>query len=168
MRGKPHLLKLIITILFLAGFVLVSCNEKKTRETEETPETVKKIEVEEDETTPPKDTTTIENPVVVSTIQDITGSWTGTFDKRSTTLNITEQTDSSFSGKITINYRQVINQEVKGSFSPSTMKMTMKDQLHSRFQGKYKGKLSENGKNLSGTFTMNVDGSKFQFNLNKK
>jgi hypothetical protein len=101
-------------------------------------------------------------------IPDIKGTYTGTFDKRATTLKITEQADSSFSGKITINYRQVINQEVIGTISPSTMKMSMKDQLHSRFQGKYNGSLSENGNNFSGTFTMDLDGKKFSFNLNKK
>lgn len=102
------------------------------------------------------------------TIPDLKGMWTGTFDKRATTLTITNQTDSSFSGKITINYRQVINQEVKGSFSPATKKLTMTDQLHSRYQGKYEGRLSKDFNNFSGTFTMKLDGSKFQFNLNKK
>ena len=102
------------------------------------------------------------------TIPDVKGSWTGMFDKRATTLTITEQTDSSFSGKITINYREVINQDIKGTFSPTTMKMSMTDQLHSRYRGKYDGKLSEDGKNFSGTFTMDLDGSKFTFNLNKK
>jgi len=101
-------------------------------------------------------------------IPDIKGTWTGTFDSRSTVLNITEQTDSSFSGKISISYRQAINQDVKGSFSPSTMNMKMKDQLHSRFQGKYSGKLSKDADNYSGTFTMDLDGAKFSFNLNKK
>jgi len=106
----------------------------------------------------------IENMV----IPDLRGTWTGTFDKRSTVLNITEQTDSSFLGKISISYREIINQEVKGSFSTTTMKISMTDQLHSRYQGKYKGKLSEDGKNFSGTFTMDLDGKQFSFNLNKK
>jgi hypothetical protein len=48
------------------------------------------------------------------------------------------------------------------------MNMKMKDQLHSRFQGKYSGKLSEDADNYTGTFTMNLDGSKFSFDLNKK
>jgi len=102
------------------------------------------------------------------TIPELIGTWSGTFDKRTTTLKITEQTDSSFSGKITINYRQVINQEVKGRFSPTTLKMSMTDQLHSRFEGKYDGKLNNELNNFSGTFTMKLDGSKFSFNLNKK
>lgn len=102
------------------------------------------------------------------TIPDLKGTWTGTFDKRATTLKITDQSDSSFSGKISINYREVINQEIKGAISPSTGKISMKDQLHSRYQGKYNGKLSEEGNNFSGTFTMDLDGKKFTFNLNKK
>jgi len=46
--------------------------------------------------------------------------------------------------------------------------MSMTDQLHSRFQGKYSGSLSKEADNFSGTFTMDHDGSKYSFNLNKK
>jgi len=98
---------------------------------------------------------------------DITGKWTGIFDGKTTVLDITEQTDSTFSGKINISYRQAINQEVKGSFSPATLKMTMTDQLHSQFQGEYIGSLSKDAENFSGTFALNSDGSKYSFNLNK-
>ncbi|HSL90074.1 MAG TPA: hypothetical protein VK870_12290 [Ignavibacteriaceae bacterium] len=101
-------------------------------------------------------------------IPDITGKWTGTFDKRSTVLEITGQTDSSFTGKISISYREPIHQQVNGSFSPTNMNMSMSDQLHSRYQGKYNGVLSEDFNNFSGTFTMTVDNSKYAFNLNKK
>lgn len=101
-------------------------------------------------------------------IPDITGKWTGTFDKRSTVLDITGQTDSSFTGKISISYREPIHQQVNGSFSPTNMNMSMSDQLHSRYQGKYNGVLSENFNNFSGTFTMTVDNSKYAFNLNKQ
>jgi hypothetical protein len=108
-----------------------------------------------------------DNPKVETETPDITGKWTGIFDGKTIVLDITEQTDSSFSGKINISYRQVINQEVKGTFSPSTLKMTMTDQLHSRFQGEYIGSLSKNSENFSGTFALNNDGSKYSFNLNK-
>jgi len=40
--------------------------------------------------------------------------------------------------------------------------------LHSRFQGKYSGSLSKEADNFSGTFTLDNDGSKYSFNLNKK
>jgi len=99
--------------------------------------------------------------------QDITGKWTGIFDGKTAVLDITEQTDSSFSGRINISYREAINQDVKGTFSPSTLKMTMTDQLRSRFQGEYKGSLSNDAENFSGTFALNSDGSKYSFNLNK-
>jgi len=98
---------------------------------------------------------------------DLTGKWSGVFDGKNAVLDITEQTDSTFSGKINISYRQAINQDVKGTFSPSTLKMSMTDQLHSRFQGIYSGSLSKDSENFSGTFALNNDGSKYSFNLNK-
>ncbi|HSW53517.1 MAG TPA: hypothetical protein VLH59_00385 [Ignavibacteriaceae bacterium] len=109
-----------------------------------------------------------DNSTIETKIPDITGKWTGVFDGKTAVLDITDQTDSSFSGKITISYRQVINQEVKGAFSPTTLTMSMTDQLHSRYQGVYNGSLSKEADNFSGTFTMDQDGSKYSFNLNKK
>lgn len=155
--------KLLMLIVFIVSFAFLGC-EKKTEQTEQP-----KDEVQTEQTAP--DTVSeIKEPIVEEkiTIPDIKGTWTGVFDKRATTLRITEQTDSSFSGKITIEYREVINQDVKGSFSPATLKMTMTDQLHSRYQGSYSGKLSKEINTYSGTFTMKLDGSKFSFNLNKK
>ncbi|HEY6437398.1 MAG TPA: hypothetical protein VIY47_12470 [Ignavibacteriaceae bacterium] len=108
-----------------------------------------------------------DDPKIETETPDITGKWTGIFDGKTAVLNITEQTDSTFSGKININYRQAISQEVKGSFSPASLKMTMTDQLHSRFQGEYKGSLSKDAENFSGTFALNRDGTKYSFNLNK-
>ena len=155
--------KLFSLIFLIISIAFIGC-EKKTEQTEQP-----KKEMQTEQTAP--DTVSkIKEPVVEEkiSIPDIKGTWTGVFDKRSTTLKITEQTDSSFSGKITIEYREVINQDVKGSFSPTTLKMTMTDQLHSLYQGSYSGKLSNDLNNYSGTFTMKVDGSKFSFNLNKK
>ena len=157
----------IVVYAILAVTVYYGC-EKKTDESDTSIDNVE-IETVVPDTTSNETITEIE-PVkdIEIVIPDLKGTWTGTFDSRSTTLNITEQTDSSFSGKISISYRQAINQDVKGSFSPSTMNMKMKDQLHSRFRGKYNGKLSKDGDNYSGTFTMDLDGTKFSFNLNKK
>jgi hypothetical protein len=155
-------------LVMLTSVVYFGC-EKKT-DTSEEPIDNGDTEVITTDTTSGDSTEELKDPVEETkiTIPDLKGTWTGTFDNRSTVLKITEQTDSSFSGKISISYRQVINQDVKGSFSPSKMNMKMKDQLHSRFQGKYSGKLSENADNFSGTFIMDLDGSKFSFNLNKK
>jgi hypothetical protein len=167
MRERINLLRVLITFLLLAAIALVGCGEKKT-ETEKKQDVVKKTEVQKLKKIPPKKSTQKKNPVVVPTIPDITGNWTGTFDGRSAFLTITEQTDSSFAGKVTINYRQQINQVVKGSFSPATMNMSMSDQTHSRFMGKYDGKLSNEASVYSGHFIMNVDGSKLSFNFKKK
>lgn len=152
---------LFTALLILAVITFFGC-DGKTGKSDETGDDVKAEDVIGDTTSGE------ETAVETVTIPDLKGTWTGTFDGKSTVLNISMQTDSSFSGKITISYRQVINQEVKGSFSPVTQKMTMTDQLHSRYQGEYNGKLSANADNFSGTFTMNLDDSKFTFNLNKK
>jgi hypothetical protein len=152
-----------ISLLLLSVISYFGC-EKKVEKTDQPKE-----EISTDGVTP--DTTAeIKDPVIEEKIiiPDIKGTWTGIFDGKSTTLNITEQTNSSFSGKISISYREAINQDIKGSFSPTTLKMTMTDQLHSRYQGSYAGNLSKDLNSFSGTFTLKVDGSKFSFNFNKK
>jgi len=171
MKNRLDVKKHFVVLFFLTAIVLSGC-ESKTEKTEQKKEPVQDTKTEKlvpekqeketiNEQTPPVEEKKISVP-------DIKGTYSGTFDEHPTVLKITEQTDSSFSGKITINYRQVINQEVKGSFNPTTLKISMKDQLHSRYQGKYKGILSKEGKNISGTFTMDLDGKQFSFHLNKK
>lgn len=98
----------------------------------------------------------------------LTGVWVGKLDSRLTTLSITNQDGNNIEGKITINYRKPLNQEIKGSFNADTKTLTMKDQLHSRFKGTYNGKLSEDGKTYSGTFTTLVEKKNYNFNLVKK
>ena len=96
------------------------------------------------------------------------GTWTGKLDSRFTTLTITKQDGNNFEGKITINYRNKVKQNVKGSFNAETKTIKMEDQLHSRYKGKYSGKLSDDGKTYSGTFTTNVDKKSYNFKLVKK
>jgi hypothetical protein len=161
---KHKLIKQFIPVALLSvSMIFVGC-EKKTQTTEQPKDEVKTEVV-------PTDTSSkvIESPLEEKiSIPDIKGTWTGTFDKRATTLTITEQTDSSFAGKISIKYKQTLNQDVKGTFSPTTKQVSMIDQIHSKYMGKYSGKLSDDDKNLSGTFTMNRDGTNTSFNLNKK
>lgn len=159
-------LKKIVFASIIITSTFLGC-EKKAETPDAKPETTNQseqppIEVPVADTVKPE----VEEPVVQ--IPDLVGKWTGKFDSRSTVLNITNQTDSTFTGKISISYREVINQEVSGTISPSKMKINMKDLLHSRYQGKYYGNLSEDGKTFSGTFTMNVDKTKLTFNLSKK
>jgi predicted membrane protein len=165
MIQHKYVKKLFAAMIIIAVIAFIGC-EKKTEQ--------QQTEVKSESISPDTVSSVSESmdsePVVEEkiTIPDLKGTWVGTFDKRTTNLTINEQTDSSFSGKITINYREVINQEIKGTISPSTGKISMKDQLHSRYQGNYSGKLSKELNNYSGTFTMKLDGSKFSFNLNKK
>lgn len=156
---------LLVVLIIFAAITYIGCEQKNDRADQ--PENAK---VTADTTSTsfkseePTDTVVVKNIA----IPDMLGTWSGVFDGRSSTLKITEQIDSSFSGKITINYRQVTKQDVKGILYPRTGEITMTDQLHSRYQGKYKGKLSTDNNNFSGIFTMDNDGTKYSFNLNKK
>lgn len=167
--SKHILSKMAFAVLVIIAAVVYFGCEKKTDKSGE-PTDNANTEVIKTDTTSGNVAIEITEPVEETkvTIPDIKGTWTGTFDKRSATLKITAQTDSSFSGKISIKYRETINQDVKGTFRPATQKVSMEDQIHSKYMGKYDGKLSNDGKNLSGTFTMNRDGTKASFNLNKK
>ena len=153
----------VITILTVIAFV--GCEKKTEQKQDEVKKETTMADTSSSVAEPKDGQPMAQEPVVIPNLK---GTWTGTFDKRATTLKITEQTDSSFSGKVTIQYRDLLKQDVKGNIFPTTMKMTMKDQLQTRYRGKYDGKLSEDGKTFSGTFTMDQDGSKFLFNLTKK
>ncbi len=153
----------IFSIFILTAVFSTGCNDKKE-------------EVKSPEVINQSDTSGMQNSVDTMSmnkenknkVADLTGTWTGKFDSRTTTLKITSQDSTSFEGKITINYREVINQDVKGTFNPDKMTVSMTDQLHSRYMGKYNAKLSSDTTTLSGVFTMNVDGKKLNFNLTKK
>jgi hypothetical protein len=161
---KEILIKwLSVVILIISTITYLGCEQKN--EKADQPENDKGMSDTTSSSQDEPNDATVETKI---TFPDLKGTWTGTFDGRSSVLNILEQTDSNFSGKITINYRQVTNQEVKGTLNPTTYEFTMTDQLHSRYQGKYKGELSSNNQNFSGTFTLDNDGTKYSFNLKKK
>ncbi len=166
-KERSKVYSLLFSYALLALLVLTSCEQKKPEEVSIPKDT---LQVKAEEAVPAdillKDTTTIKKPEVV--IPDLKGKWTGTFDQRATTLRITEQDGNSFKGAITINYREVINQQVSGTINEKTMDVSMKDLLHSRYAGSYKGKLSEDMIKLSGTFTQNVEKTKFNFSLKKQ
>jgi hypothetical protein len=166
MRKHTTFMQLLFAITLLAIVVFIGCEKK----TDEMQDEVKSEDALVDTTSsigqPDMDEPDDEEELIV--IPDVTGIWTGTFDGKLTKLKITEQTDSSFSGSITINYKQPLNQTVKGNFYPSTLKISMIDQLHSKFMGKYNGKMSDDYKTFAGKFTKNRDGSQYSFNLEKK
>jgi len=115
------------------------------------------------------ETTKVQEPEEPETvIPDVKGTWSGKLYNRVATLNVTEQDSVSFKGNLTVFFRENINQTVTGKIDPSTLKVTMKDQVHNRAMGTYSGKISEDSKTLSGTFTMNSDKSTHSFNFSKK
>jgi hypothetical protein len=149
LNGQLILLLAAVMIIFSIG-----CGERKTGD--DKPE----------QTNGEADTTAIEEEVVK--VPDITGTWTGSFDRRATTLKITEQDSSTFKGNITINYRDVINQQVSGKIDLEKNTFTMNDLLHHRFAGSYVGSISEEYATMEGTFTGKTDNRKVQFNLKRK
>jgi hypothetical protein len=158
---------LLFSLSLITLIIFTSCEQKKPEEVSVPKDTVQvKIQEPAQAETAAKDTVAVKEPEVV--IPDLKGKWTGTFDQRATTLRITEQDGKSFKGSITINYREVINQQVSGTINEEKMEISMKDLLHSRYAGTYKGKLSEDMKKLSGTFTQNVEKTKFSFSLKKQ
>ena len=96
------------------------------------------------------------------------GVWKGEFDNHATTLKITEQKEKEFSGTIVVDSREQINQKISGTVNPDTKEVTMKDLNKVRTAGTYSGKLSEDGKKLSGTFTVTADKIKVKFSLSLK
>lgn len=96
------------------------------------------------------------------------GTWSGKFDIRTATMVITKQEGNDFEGKVTINLRTVINQDVKGTFDAETKKVIIKDQLRSKFKGVYSGTLSEDETTISGNFKTNLDNKNYNFSFSKK
>lgn len=158
---------LAVTAIFLtASFLISGCQKKQEQPQQQTTTRTDTTAGKAADTTKAADTAN--KAANKANVPDLQGTWRGQFDNRATTLKINQVDGNNFKGSITINYRQVINQQVSGTIDPATKKVTMKDLLHSRFQGKYSGKLSDDMKKLSGTFTMNLDGTKFNFSLAKK
>lgn len=174
-KGNKFLLSSLIVI---AALLLISCDKtketmddaaKKTSEVtkdavEKVGETTEKV-VDSVATNLEKTAEKVENVIAE---KPLVGVWQGKLDSRLTILTITSQEGNEVSGKITINYRNPINQEIKGTLNPDTKALTMADQIHSRFKGKYSGKISADGKTYSGTFTTLVDKNSVSFNLVKK
>lgn len=166
-KGKRKVYPFLFFFALLAVLTFTSCEKKKTEEGAVQKETVKeKVEEPVPVDTLKKDTMTVKEPEVV--IPDLKGKWSGTLDQRATTLRITEQDGNSIKGAITINYREVINQQVSGTVNVKSMEVSLRDLLHSRYAGTYKGKLSEDLKKFSGTFTQNVEKTRFSFSLKKQ
>lgn len=165
---------LLILSISLLSFIIAGCGKKSEEEQKQTTPTEKQ-EVTQQKTEQPPQTSGDSAPAeekkeetpTTPKIASILGTWKGTLDSRSTTLTITEQNGTEFKGKITINYRNVINQEVEGFFRPENGEMFMKDLLHSRYKGNYRALFNEGFNKMNGSFTTEVDRKTVTFTLTK-
>jgi hypothetical protein len=152
--------------IFLLLIAVQGCRGKEENQPKDEP-----IETEPDKTAVSDTTDTSDvgdQQILKETVPDIIGTWKGTLDNHSSTLRITEQDSLTFKGRLSTNFREAIHQEVSGKINPENRTITMKDLLHSRYEGTYSAKLSEDFNSMSGTFTMSVDKSKLNFNYKKQ
>lgn len=171
--------KFLILLSVLFAFILVSCGEKEEPPKNENIGTMKMdpslksdeaqgVKTEKAKTDDAaEETANAEEKVPEVKVPSVAGTWTGKFDSRDAVLRITEQKGDAIKGTIVIKYREPINQEVAGKVNGETMMVTMEDKLHSRYMGKYSGKLSADKSELAGTFTMNKDGKNLAFKFVK-
>lgn len=150
---------LVTVMLFSAMLLFTGC--KKEAEKPEVP--AEQPKVEQLKTPEP-----VEEKEPEIRIPDLTGTWTGSMSQRATTLKITEQKENEFSGNISMKFRDPINLTVEGTIDPVTLELKMKDTKKHRYQGSYKGKLSEDLETMTGTWTIAADGQTFNFTLKKK
>jgi hypothetical protein len=101
-------------------------------------------------------------------IPDLTGNWTGIFDKRSATMSVIKQTGRDFSALMNINYRQPLTKTVNGTIDPDNKTVKMEDLNESRFPGKYTAQLSDDGKQIKGNFILRTNGESYGFNFKMK
>jgi hypothetical protein len=167
--SSPIRFKLFVHFVLIISLALfIGCEKKANEKTDAQPQTTE----ETTQTTPEQQPVQETIPPVV--IPDLSGKWSGTFDARSATLNVTEQSGNDFSGSIYIAYRNPLNKQVTGKVDENTLVVTMSDMGQGRFHGTYSATLSDENigtilwKKLTGTFTMKLDGKKYSFNFSKK
>ncbi len=123
-----------------------------------------------------KDTTNLTQPGTDTTAAadttkkypDLTGTWTGTYRSHSATLKITDQNEENVKADLTVQYRETMNKTLSGKFNPETNELSLKDEVKSRDEATYSGKLSDDYSKLSGTARYKVDGKTVNFNFTKK
>ena len=165
-KTKSEIVKLFLSSVFIVSFlltvsILVGCQNKSNKP--ENASSQSSAGNNKESKLPDSISTKNENSG-----PNLIGTWTGKFEQRAAYLNITDQSGNEFHASIKINYRQPINQKISGKIDPKTLKVTMQDLLHSRYQGNYIAKLSSDYKELSGTFTKNLDHKSFSFDFTKK
>ena len=149
----------MIFILFISLFLITGCGKKEENQEVQKPSANEPAAV---------DTAKKMTAVPKDTIPDITGNWAGTFDQRSATMSVIKQTGTGFSAIMNVNYRQPFNKTINGTIDPQTNSIKMEDLGSSRFNGRYEAQLSDDGKQIKGTFIMRADGKSYGFNFKMK
>ncbi len=149
----------LIAVFFVAAANFIGCEKKTENTSDNSSQTGNSSQMQQK---PQKE----EPPAPV--IPDVTGTYTGSFDKHGATFKITEQDSTEFKGTLTIAYRKPLTKKVSGSLDVETSKITMKDLIRSRYEGTYTADLSDNGQKITGTFTMKVDKKNYGFSFKKK
>lgn len=146
-------LMIVIFSVFLAG-----CGKtEESKEAEPVKEEITEQPVE-----------TIEEEVVEETqFPSLLGKWEGSGGQIRLTMEVTAQDENSFEGKTVFNSRTPLNRNVKGTVDFETREMRIEDLTTDRYSGKYRGKLSEDLKTFTGTFTNNA-GESLQVTLKLK
>lgn len=161
MKIKTFLSKYLSVLILIGSIVVLSAGcEKKTEKPggeNVSTDTTNMAEPEQ----PEVDTTKIEYP-------DLTGTWTGSFESHTATFKITGQDGSDFNATLNVAYRQPMNKSISGVIDPATNKITMKDDVKSRYEATYTGKLSDDMKKITGTAHFIVDGNNESFTFTKK
>ena len=99
---------------------------------------------------------------------DLIGTWSGSFQSHAATLKVTEQQDENFKANLSVAYREPMNKVVNGTIDLATNKITMKDDVKSRYESTYNAKLSEDLKKITGSAFYIVDKKTVKFNFTKK
>jgi PBP1b-binding outer membrane lipoprotein LpoB len=148
---KSLSLFLIVSVLFFSG-----CSKK-----EEESKPVDPVKTQKETTDSVKTPSSTEDTVkakpdsVTAVKKDISllGTWQGKIATYAATLNIKSQTGNQFAGTIVVNYRNVATHSIVGSYNPETKSFSMTDNDETRSAGSYSGKISTNGRSISGKFT---------------
>ncbi|KAB2908883.1 MAG: hypothetical protein LC102_08770 [Ignavibacteriales bacterium] len=163
--------KLLILSSFLISVILIGCGTKEEpKEPADSvkttvPDTATVDTVAQDSVDAVKDSAETEpaKPKSVSVL----GTWSGKLSNYSATLTISNQNGNNFTGSIVVNYRHVAKHPVSGTVDPNTGVFSMRDMDQTTSSGKYYGKVSGNGRSISGSYTENKPGGitvNFSFN----
>jgi len=160
-------------LIIVASMIISSCGKKAQENQNQPVDTTKVAKQVDTSAVKAADTTKAKTEVKKeaekpATQEALKGTWSGKFDSRDAVLKITSVKGNNFSGSITIQYREVVNQQVSGTINPAKLSISMRDQLHSKQMGTYAAKVTSDMKSMSGTFTTSLDKIKASFNLKKK